>query len=327
MLVLVAISAGRCRPCVCTNPASRTRAIVPDASKLKRPPRSACRSATAPVAENPPGSAGISGLGLRQNPEGAVVVRVLPGPFAGDGFKSPSIWRGDLIVSMNGQSLDVAWLRAAAEIPGAGDTLRVVYRRGSSADPYSAVPHGDPDGEERTIEIVLGRCRHMEQQHRPGTVRPATSFLPQRQVSSKISFSPRLRISGCAARPAEWTRCSQICPRRSRRSSLPARCLRSFRRSSVRFRSIASRPTSHRRFARSPSPNLCSRLFSRFIDSYLQHPRSSGPSGAARHRCQAGGRKTRLRAARRQSSEGDAPRQRGAGSGTSAVLGVDARRP
>ena len=98
---------------------------------------------------------GYSGFGLRQNPEGAVVVGVQPGPFAGDGFKSPSIWRGDLIVSMNGQSLDVAGYTELLKSLAVGDTLRVVYRRGSSADPYSAVPHGDPDGEERTIEIVL----------------------------------------------------------------------------------------------------------------------------------------------------------------------------
>jgi hypothetical protein len=98
---------------------------------------------------------GFSGLGLRQNPEGAVVVRVQPGPFSGDGFKSPSIWRGDLIVSMNGQSLDAAGYAELLKSLAAGDALRVVYRRGSSADPYSAVPHGDPNGEERTIEIVL----------------------------------------------------------------------------------------------------------------------------------------------------------------------------
>ena len=85
-----------------------------------------------------------------------MVVRVQPGPFSGDGFKSPTIWRGDLIVSMNGQSLDTAGYAQLLKSLAAGDTLRVVYRRGSSADPYSAVPHGDPNGEERTVEVVVG---------------------------------------------------------------------------------------------------------------------------------------------------------------------------
>ena len=98
---------------------------------------------------------GYAGLGIRQNPEGAVVVAVQPGPFAGDGFKSSSIWRGDLIVSMNGQSLDAAGYMQLVRSLAAGNTLRVVYRRGSSVDPYSAVPSGDPNGEERIIEIVL----------------------------------------------------------------------------------------------------------------------------------------------------------------------------
>jgi hypothetical protein len=97
-----------------------------------------------------------AGLGLRQTAEGVVVVAVQPGPLGGDGFKSPSIWRGDLIVSLNGQSLDLAGYMQLMQSLAAGDTLRVVYRRGSSADPYSAVPGGDPNGEERSVEIVLG---------------------------------------------------------------------------------------------------------------------------------------------------------------------------
>jgi hypothetical protein len=112
------------------------------------------KSQPAPVAESAK-KAGYSGLRLRQNPEGVVVVEVQPGPFAGDGFKSSSIWRGDLIVSINGQSLDAAGYTQLLKSLAAGTTLRVVYRRASSADPHSAVPHGDPNGEERAIEIVL----------------------------------------------------------------------------------------------------------------------------------------------------------------------------
>ena len=114
------------------------------------------RSAETPRAsERLVGRTAYAGLALRQNPEGVVVVGVQPGPFGGDGVRSPSIWRGDLIVSMNGQSLDVGgyigWLRTLAP----GDALRVVYRRAVQADPLAAVPRGDRGGEERSVEVVL----------------------------------------------------------------------------------------------------------------------------------------------------------------------------
>jgi len=105
--------------------------------------------------EQPVKTPAYSGLRLRQNPEGVVVSGVLPGPLAGDGFQSASIWRGDLIVSLNGQALDVAGYRQLLSSLAAGDTLRVVYRRSSNSDPHAALPRGDPGGEERSIEIVL----------------------------------------------------------------------------------------------------------------------------------------------------------------------------
>src|SRR5262245_3451217 len=62
-------------------------------------PFRAAPEATPPA--RPAGKAAYAGLGLRQNPEGVVVAGVQPGPFGGDGSRSPSIWRGDLIVAMN----------------------------------------------------------------------------------------------------------------------------------------------------------------------------------------------------------------------------------
>ncbi len=56
---------------------------------------------------------------------------------------------------MNGQALDAAGYVRLLRSLAAGDTLRVVYRRGPGGDPYSAIPRGDPNGEEHTIEIVL----------------------------------------------------------------------------------------------------------------------------------------------------------------------------
>ena len=118
-----------------------------------RPYRPATREP--PPSEQPAGKAAYAGLGLRQNPEGVVVAGVQPGPFGGDGSKSASIWRGDLIVSMNGQSLDLAGYTRLVRSLAAGETLRIVYRRGANADPYSAIPQGDPNGEERSVAVVL----------------------------------------------------------------------------------------------------------------------------------------------------------------------------
>ena len=108
-----------------------------------------------PPSERPAGKAAYAGLGLRQNPEGVVVVGVQPGPFGGDGSRSPSIWRGDLIVSINGQSLDLAGYDRLLRSLAPGDTLQVVYRRGPTADPDAAIPRGDPEGEERSVAVVL----------------------------------------------------------------------------------------------------------------------------------------------------------------------------
>jgi hypothetical protein len=96
-----------------------------------------------------------AGLALRQNPEGVVVAAVLPGPFDGDGIKSPTVWRGDLIVSIDGQSLDAAGYIALLRKRSPGESVRVVYRRSPHPDPSAAVPRGDPEGEERSVEIVL----------------------------------------------------------------------------------------------------------------------------------------------------------------------------
>jgi hypothetical protein len=96
-----------------------------------------------------------AGLALRQNPEGVVVLGVQPGPFGGDGLKSPSIWRGDLIVSMNGRSLDAAGYGRLVRSLAPGDRLQLTYRRSSHPDPGAAIPVGDPSGEAHSVEIVL----------------------------------------------------------------------------------------------------------------------------------------------------------------------------
>lgn len=105
--------------------------------------------------ERAPGRASYAGLGLRQNPEGVVVVGVQPGPFGGDGSRSPSIWRGDLIVAMNGQSLDLAGYTRLMRSLAPGDMLEVVYRRSANPDPDAAIPRGDPGGDERRVAVIV----------------------------------------------------------------------------------------------------------------------------------------------------------------------------
>lgn len=96
-----------------------------------------------------------AGLRLRQSPEGVVVVGVQPGPLAGDGFKSATIWRGDLIAAMNDIASDAAGYMRLIRSLTAGDMLRITYRRSRSPDPFAGLPVGDPEGEARTVDIVL----------------------------------------------------------------------------------------------------------------------------------------------------------------------------
>lgn len=98
-----------------------------------------------------------AGLSLRDNPEGCVVSRVYAGPLAGDGFKSASLWRGDLIVSVDGRKVDAAGFGALVATHEPGDVLTIVYRRRADAEKHlgDAVPSGDPAGEERTVKLVL----------------------------------------------------------------------------------------------------------------------------------------------------------------------------
>ncbi len=99
----------------------------------------------------------FAGLTLRNNPEGCVVSHVNPGPFGGDGVKSASLWRGDLIVSVNGQKVNSAGFAELVAKLKPGDELVVVYRRRKDAEAHlgDAVPSGDPAGEERTVKVVL----------------------------------------------------------------------------------------------------------------------------------------------------------------------------
>ena len=129
--------------------------VVGAAARAAEPEANAPRIEAPAAAPVPIRKRGYAGLALRQNPEGVVVVAIQPGPFGGDGFKSPSIWRGDLIVSMNGQSLDAVGYYQLLRSTAAGDTVQLIYRRAANADPYAGVPRGDPDGEERSVEIVL----------------------------------------------------------------------------------------------------------------------------------------------------------------------------
>lgn len=116
------------------------------------------QSASAPVsASTAPARHAYAGLALRDNPEGCVVARVRPGPFGGDGVRSASLWRGDIVVSVNGAPVDAQGFARLVERAKPGDELVVVYRRARDAEVRlgDAVPKGDPAGEERTVAVVL----------------------------------------------------------------------------------------------------------------------------------------------------------------------------
>ncbi len=84
-----------------------------------------------------------------------MIAGVGPGPLNGDGFRSPSIWRGDLVVTINGQpTSSAAWQQLLTSLPP-GSPITLVYRRSKAPDPMSAVPHGDPAGDPLTATFSL----------------------------------------------------------------------------------------------------------------------------------------------------------------------------
>lgn len=96
------------------------------------------------------------GVSVRDTPEGPVVAWIFPGPFEGRGTISPTIRRGDNVLSINGRAVESAAAFASAVealAPGASMTLRV--RRSPSADPGAAVPRGGPGGEEMELTVTV----------------------------------------------------------------------------------------------------------------------------------------------------------------------------
>lgn len=96
-----------------------------------------------------------SGITVRDNPEGLVVAWVRPGPCNGTGEKSDSVWRHDLIVSVNGQPLDADGFKTLMDSASPGDQIDIVVRRADQVDMNRAVPKGDPGGRELRFTITL----------------------------------------------------------------------------------------------------------------------------------------------------------------------------
>jgi len=150
-VLLASIALGEVRPAWSQGDQSREIDLSVDPGAAQADPQSADSLLAAKTPKRTP----YAGLSLWQAREGVLVGGILPGPFGGDGFKSPSIWRGDFIVSMNGQSLDVEGYIRLIHSLAAGDLLQVVYRRSANPDPYSAIPNGDPQGNERSVDVIL----------------------------------------------------------------------------------------------------------------------------------------------------------------------------
>lgn len=95
------------------------------------------------------------GLSLRASPNGPVCSAVRPGPLAGDGYTSPSIWRGDLVTSINGSAIDLATFGTFIESLDVGAEVTLEYTVASNRDAYAAIPAGDPSGTKRRVVVRL----------------------------------------------------------------------------------------------------------------------------------------------------------------------------
>lgn len=127
-------------------------------------------AAAQPVADKPPSEQAYAGLALRDTPVGTVVEYPQYGPFHGDMYRSDSVWRGDVIVSIScagralrpeGQSderLSVDAFRALIKSAHPGDELTIVYRRAADAEKHleDEQPFSDPAGQERSATVRLG---------------------------------------------------------------------------------------------------------------------------------------------------------------------------
>jgi len=103
-----------------------------------------------PLAQRP-----YAGVTLRDNPEGAVISRVRPGPFMPSDAEHALLRRNDLLVSANGRPVSSAKFEELVASLHPGDELALILRRGKPADPLVALPVGDPSGEELLITVKL----------------------------------------------------------------------------------------------------------------------------------------------------------------------------
>jgi hypothetical protein len=123
--------------------------VQPPPQPVPQPiPQPVSQPAPTPATEPAPQrEAGYAGLELRDTSVGAVVSAVQPGPLGGDGIRSATLWRGDLIVSVNGQPASASgWQQLVAALPP-GSQVTVVYRRSRTPDPAAAVPVPDAAGD------------------------------------------------------------------------------------------------------------------------------------------------------------------------------------
>lgn len=80
---------------------------------------------------------------------------VRPGPLAGDGYTSPSIWRGDLITSVNGSAVDLATFPKFIESLEVGGEIAIEYTIAPNRNAFAAVPAGDPAGTKQRVVVKL----------------------------------------------------------------------------------------------------------------------------------------------------------------------------
>ncbi len=84
-----------------------------------------------------------------------MVTAVMPGPLQGTTYQSPSIWRGDLLISVNGQATSAEGWKQFVSANAPGTAVTIVYRRSKSPDPTAAMPRGDPGGQDATVTFNL----------------------------------------------------------------------------------------------------------------------------------------------------------------------------
>lgn len=147
------------------------------------------------LAANSEAGRGYLGLEVVDHADGLLVWRVLPGPLEGELLQSPSLARGDLLVSIDGAPATRETVLAMHE-RAPGTTVRLAYRMGAAR---GAAFRADPGGALREVTVAVAREDDWKGTYRSGALPPMPT-LPRAEGVPRDALERGKAALGAAAR-------------------------------------------------------------------------------------------------------------------------------